>query len=177
VTSPWVPSAVTGVVALAGILATWRTGQQARTHDVRLAREERRQDRLANAYVELLTMAERVGQWASMVRPFIDTTPPQPVPPLPDLMEQARAEALIQAYGSPAVQELAASWRDAVRAIIRADRTLGIAAGAREAKEPIDSGDTWRKLDMELRPAERASRMNLAGQVNAELRGESDRGR
>ena len=71
-----------------------------------MAREARTQERLANAYVDLLDMAERTGQWAQSVRPMMDTIPPQPVPPLPELSEQARVEALVGAFGSNEVRRL-----------------------------------------------------------------------
>jgi hypothetical protein len=45
-------------------------------------------------------MVERIGQWAQMVKPMLETNPPQPVPPLPDLDEQAEAQALVNALGS-----------------------------------------------------------------------------
>jgi hypothetical protein len=54
-----------------------------------MAREARRQQRFADAYVELLCMVERMGHWA-ILRPMLETSPPRPVPPMPDAAEQTR---------------------------------------------------------------------------------------
>jgi hypothetical protein len=56
------------------------------------AKEARVQQRLENAYIELLDMTERAGQWVQTVYPMINTMPPQSDPPLPTLAEQAHTD-------------------------------------------------------------------------------------
>ena len=69
----WVGPVATATVRVVGIVGTWLTGKQSRDqalatlreqlgHDRLQAREAREQERLESAYLELLKMAERVGQ-------------------------------------------------------------------------------------------------------------------
>jgi hypothetical protein len=95
----------TSAVGGLGIVFTWLTGKQSRDqalatlraqlgHDRLQAREAREQERLASAYLELLKMAERVGQWAQMVYPVFQSGQP-PSTPLPSLEVQADTAALV----------------------------------------------------------------------------------
>ena len=68
----------TAVVALAGIGATLLAGKLAHGHSERMTLAARQRERLAEAYVRLLVLAWRVGQWAQMVEPmwtFTDRSP------------------------------------------------------------------------------------------------------
>ena len=49
-----------------------RMSAQRNDHEVLLAREARIQQRLEDAYVEVLTFVYRVGQWVDLTRPLID---------------------------------------------------------------------------------------------------------
>jgi hypothetical protein len=80
----------TVALGLAGIGATLLAGKFERGHSQRMADEARQQERLADAYVRLLVLVERVGQWAQMVMPLMDTDPPQPVRPLPGSMSRPK---------------------------------------------------------------------------------------
>jgi hypothetical protein len=84
------------IVGVAGIAATWLTAKQGRSHAERiseqqftherlLANQALKQQPLENAYIDLLDMAERAGQFVQMVYPMLDTNPPQPVRELPSL--------------------------------------------------------------------------------------------
>ena len=68
----WVSPVATASVGMAGILGTWLTGKQGRDdakaiasqklgHERLLAKEDRHQQRLEKAYVNLLDMMERAG--------------------------------------------------------------------------------------------------------------------
>lgn len=177
----WVGPTTAGVVGAAGILFTWLTGKQSRDqvermaqerlgHERTMAREAREQDRLGNAYVRLLGMAERVGQWAQMVKPMMDTVPPQPVRPLPGLDEQAEVEAVVNAFGSDAVRTALEAWRAIIKDTIA---TVGLIDLERDAQERNMSAETdfdpYLKLH-DLRPEERQAREALARQVGLELR-------
>ncbi|MET9303559.1 hypothetical protein ABZX66_30030 [Micromonospora aurantiaca] len=180
----WVGPVMTGAVGISvgitGIVATYKTGKQGRQHaevlarqqnehDAALAKEQRDQQRRSEAYVELLTMVERVGQWASMVRPMLDTNPPRPVPPLPELSEQARSNALVGAYASPAVKERYQAWRKVVMEAIGAVEDIEFALANPDAG--LSHIKPRRELDFKHRPAEGDARRALADQIAAELGG------
>lgn len=180
----WVGPVMTGAVGITvgitGIVATYKTGKQGRQHaealarqknehDAALAKEQRDQQRRSEAYIELLVMAERVGQWVSMVRPMLDTDPPRPTPPLPELLEQARSNALISAYASSAVKERYGAWREAVLKAIRAVEEIEFALS--RPRSDLDHVKPWRELDLTHRAAERETREALAGQIASELGG------
>jgi hypothetical protein len=57
----WVAPTATAALGTVGIVFTWLSGKQGREHAAAMAREERTQQRLADTYVALLDMAERVG--------------------------------------------------------------------------------------------------------------------
>ena len=105
-------AAAAGAVSAGGIGAyfTWKTGKQSRElvvrtlqdqfgHDRLQAREDREQQRLENAYIEPLKMTERVGNWAQMIYPMVQTGP-LPETPLPSLEVQADTAALLSAFGT-----------------------------------------------------------------------------
>jgi hypothetical protein len=181
----WVGPVATATVGAAGIFGTWLTGKQAgdRAADISrktltqqrlLSSEARKQQRLEDAYVELLDMAERAGQWAQMVLPMIDTNPPQPVPAeLPSLEEQAHTVALVQAFGSHEVLEWMKTWRAVVKKIITTVELIkweeADPATRQRAGEPIARV----ALD-ELRPQELGRREALAKQVAFELECRTD---
>jgi hypothetical protein len=161
-TPAWVTITVAAVGGLAAIGATLVSF----LYNARLNREARKQQRLAEAYVELLTFANKVGYWAALVQPALQTNPPQELPPLPLPAEQARVEALVAAYASEDMQEAVTSWR----AVVIAVRQVAILINfARDPASGIDSAKQWARLDLELRPAELAARDALGEQVAAEL--------
>jgi hypothetical protein len=160
---------VGGVIGVAGLLAGWLNLREGNKHEATMAREAREQERLGSAYVPLLRMAERMGQWAHLVAPMIEFNPPQPIPPLPDLAEQAEVAAVVKAYGSDATREVMDKWLEIVRKIVMAVQLVGFEREARERGEGGNFGQPYLKL-MDLRPAEAETRDALARQVAAELR-------
>lgn len=178
----WVgPTVVTGVVALAGMALTWRSGQKSQEtaerlhkqqldHELRKVAEERTQNRLGDTYVELLTMAEEVGQWASTVRPIMDTNPPQPVPPLPDLRQQARVGALVGAFGSDRIRDLMDEWMTVVKKMISTHELIDVEASDRQTGRPTTrQGPSLYGVIQDLRPKEREARAELTDCIAREL--------
>jgi hypothetical protein len=171
--SPVVASVSTGTVGVVGIWLTWLSGKQGRdhaetiagqklAHERLLAKEERRQQRLENAYIEFLDKSERVGHWAQISYPLFDSNPPAPVPPLPTLEEQARVDALVKAFGSDEVLTLAETWRSIVLKMIKCDRLIKMGLEHEIERSP--------RVDFaELQPQEREAREAIADQVAAEL--------
>jgi hypothetical protein len=178
----WVGPTVTGVVALAGIASTFATASRGRAQAERLAsqsydrsdaasREARRQERLATAYVEVLDIAEQVGQWAQSLSPVMDTIPPQPLPPLPPLPSQSRARALILAFGTDEALEALESWRTAVREVEHAHHSLQLAQRTleRHGVTGIDEASIWLNLGTVLKPGEVEARRHLSDVIAADL--------
>lgn len=165
----WVAPVSAAGGATIGALTTWLAGLGSRRHAATLAREERRQQRFADAYIELLITVEAMGQWAQLVRPMLDVG--QVPPTLPTFEQQARVQALLAGYATPEVKALFQTYSDAVLEIIKVDQLLGdlIQHGDREIG--VSRGELWQRLDTKLRPAEAAARKALADQVSAELRG------
>jgi hypothetical protein len=181
----WVAPVATAAVGVVGIAFTWLAGKQGRDHAERvaqigndhvaaMAREERTQQRLADSYVALLEMAERVGQWAQAVRPTMDTSPAQLVPPLPDLAEQATAEARVGAFGSIPVRERLEVWRSIVHDIIGKDYLIRLQeADAEQGRPAVEVGQPRLEIH-NARPKEREAREALAHQIAVELGHRSD---
>lgn len=156
----WIGTAGATVLGLAGITATLLAGKFERGHSERMTREAREQERLADAYVRLLVLVERIGQWANMVKPMWDTIPPQPVRPLPDLDEQAEAEAVVNAFGSDDVLKVFEAWRGIMRDIVAAVGLIELECTG------TDFGDEPYSKLYNLLPAEREAREALSRQVS-----------
>ena len=151
-------SVSTTVVAVVGIAATWHAGKRSGDQTLALARETRKQERLAEAHIALLEMSESVGAWAQSVKPFLDTIPPQPVPPLPPVEVQTKVGARVEAFGSAPVRGANEEWLSAVRAVLVSVQLLEF---------PEHDVEPLKRL-IERRPLERTLRAALAEAVRAE---------
>jgi hypothetical protein len=144
---------------------TWLATKQNSDDAGATAKEARVQQRLENAYIELLDMTERAGQWVQTVYPMINTMPPQSDPPLPTLAEQAHTEAVVRAFGSNEVRAHTETWRDLVRQVI-----LTVEQVKWEEGQPTQHSQPSPRLTLEqLRGEERTAREALADQVAVEL--------
>ncbi len=163
-----VSSAVLGAVGL--IVASYNSSRE-RAHALALAREARQQERLADAYVEVLRIVEEVAHWAQRVRPMLDTSPLPEPPPLPSIAEQIRMQALLGAFASEDVQARYEAWCQSVYAIQAADMELTWHERSvnRHGQSGIDDAEVWRRLALELKPKERVLRQALIDTVAAEL--------
>lgn len=173
----WVGTVATGAVGVAGIVGTWLTGKQSRDqalatlqqqlgHDRLQAREAREQERLESAYLELLKMAARVGVWAEMIYPVMQSGKP-PETPLPSLEIQADAAALVAAFGTPEVEEKLEAWRSVVKEMIA---QAGLVPWQDKRPADVPPGERIARAKIhELRPDEKRTRDELGAQVRAEL--------
>ena len=172
----WVSPVAIVTAGAMGVFFTWLSGQQARNHAERisnaqlanerqLAKEAREQERLENAYIQLLHTAELVGQWAESVLLMWDTDPPQPERPLPPLEEQVQTQALVAAFGSEAVRKYTRGWLTVVRAMQRTVQRIQ----CEEADPTRRSGENPRILLEKLREQERETREALEERVAIEL--------
>jgi hypothetical protein len=175
----WVAPAGTAAVGITGIAATFFTARQGRqhaenvaakknAHDLDLAREQRQQQRRAEAYVEILVIAEQVGQWVSSVVPMFDYG--QKVPDLPDLDRQARANALINAYGSSKAIVFYKAWRNAADEAFRAAMDVLLAERGENGHTDLVL-ERRKALDTDLRGKEADARKVLGDELAAELNG------
>ncbi len=150
----WVAPASSALIGLAGLAGGVTIAVTGRRHERHNAHEQWYRDRRAEAYLDLLDMAEGVGQWIEMVHPLMD---PRPVPDLPSLESQRRVRARIAAYGSRAVKDRMRAWD-----------TVGFAA--LRAAEGISRGDDNARLDLhERRGKEKEAREALADEIANEL--------
>lgn len=111
-------------------------------------------------------MAERVGQWAQMVYPVAQSGEP-PATPLPSLELQADTAALVAAFGTDEVREMAEAWQSVVKQMITAAELV-----AWEEADPSGrrlSGISQRAIIHQLRPEEKRTRDALGAQVRSEL--------
>ncbi|MEU6748505.1 hypothetical protein ABZ914_20005 [Spirillospora sp. NPDC046719] len=90
-------------------------------HERRTAHDEWLRDLRKEAYVGLVDMAEKAGQFVEGDRPVWESDPPAPPPELPDLDEQRKIMARVIAFGTEVVLALAGEWEEAVkRALVAA---------------------------------------------------------
>lgn len=175
------------VVGLAGIISTYLAGgrqqqtalavvRQQTDVQVAVAREERQQRRLEEAYLETLTALSHIYYWVFAVYPPITQTPEQyTMPPLPELPDNARKEAAWTAYWSPRVEQLMDEWQLTVRKLQHAGMSISMARAA-EAKGQ-QSGLDHPTLALELPGLKQAvvdADKSVRNQVRLELLGQSD---
>lgn len=160
---------------VSGVYFTWKSGKEAKTHAetvardqlthaLLLAREQREQQRMETAYIQLLVEAERTGNWANLVFSMLFANPPFPGPPSPD--QWAPVAAHVRAFGSARVKELMQEWRDVVDQLTELVRLItppGISV------EGGDERPEARREFIESRAKERTARLALADQVAIEL--------
>ncbi|WP_435070800.1 hypothetical protein, partial [Amycolatopsis thermoflava] len=165
----WVAPVAAAGGASIGSLTTWLAGQGSRRHTEALAREARRQQRFADAYIELLITVEAMGQWAQLVRPMLDVG--MSTPSLPSFEQQARVQALLAGYATPQVKALFETYSESIREIVKIDQRIADVIHFGDREIGVSRGELWQRLDMTLRPAEAAARKALANQVSIELAG------
>jgi hypothetical protein len=136
--SPVAGAVGTVTVGVAGIFATYKAGSrqqntalevvrlQAETQ-VAVAREERQQRRLEEAYLEMLAAITNIHYWVFTVYPVFTQSAEQfTMPPLPELPDSASKEALWTAYWSPRVEQLMRDWEASVRKLRSTGMRIGI---------------------------------------------------
>lgn len=184
--APVTGSVATVAVGVAGIVATYKAGsrqqetallvaQQQADAQVAVAREERQQRRLEEAYLEMLAALRLVHYWVFTVYPVITSGDKFTMPPLPELEDHKRKEALWSAYWSPKVERLMGEWETAVRELQQLGATIGIARSTEASGQQtgIDLTAAFLELPGRKQKVIEADRQ-VREQVRLELRGESD---
>ena len=138
---PW-PNLITGVVGVAGIagtiVAARITGKtqmavvrQQESAQVAIAREERQQRRFEDAYTEMLAAVTRIRYWVYTVYPPLTRTAEEfTMPPVPELPDAAKSEALWTVYWSPRVEQLMGEWEQSVRKLQVTGMVIGMGRAA-----------------------------------------------
>lgn len=72
-------------------------------HEQAIAKDQRVQERISSAYVEMLTMLDSIMGIVNATQPILEPGPEPP--PEPDQEKVGRVQALIAAFGSPEVKE------------------------------------------------------------------------
>jgi hypothetical protein len=157
----WVASVVTGLVGVVGIAGTYLNGRLQTNASVRLAREERTQNRLERAYLEVQRVVEHYSQWADATMPIISGTGHDPHPPLPENDGQMLDATALRLYWSPEVRELVLAWTDA-------RNRLAAQSLAARVHERLNA-DAWMKAP-DLKQAIRDAEEALLARMSEELR-------
>jgi hypothetical protein len=137
-----------GLAAFGGLLSTWLTNwlgvkrdQRKYQHERDMALEVRRQERLREAYIELLKYLSHHAEWAVSLQP-LPRPFPTPIPKAPDPMPRAevhRVTALVEAYGSPEVRKLLNGWREWAEKLSEADEIVSDALERRQPGQELDA--------------------------------------
>jgi hypothetical protein len=149
-----------------------------RGFEQRMVEEERRQQRLAEAYLEIMTTTIQIGY---SLRPAVTpkTTAETPKTTADDSQpgvvavreELVRATALAETFASADVNGLFESWRDLVYKVLEADvRFAANADTGQPGHTAIDMRLHWRRQARDLRLREADQRKALADLVATELR-------
>jgi hypothetical protein len=168
----WAAVIVSGVVGIAGVLSgIWLFARQAR-----LTRNERKSQRLADAYLEVLASVERESAWLNSwgVR-LHDQTDPEFLRrrlaemPRPDRSERAKVRALLAAFASDEVKACYAAWLQAANDIeIEHDNVrFNYEQDMSHPDELLDSKYLTELMKME--PTEEDARNALADKIAQEL--------
>jgi hypothetical protein len=118
------PSAIAGILVGSAVVSAFVTAVLGHWNELSRAREERRQRRLAETYIDVLKLALCIGDRAGALDPDMPEAARPKLPPMPSDEEQRTLRARLSAYGSPEM-------RDAYLDMVRLDRQLVEAAKAR----------------------------------------------
>ena len=165
------------IVGGIGIYSTLKLARLNATHTDKVARENRVQQRLADAYVKVLSLAEQEGQWIAATtyncsRDKGDLWESQEFreAPKPAITDRSSAAALLAAFGSAAVLAQHSAWRAAADAA--GEWIQGIDIGMHLNGAVPDENvppEQLKRLVYELQPKEAAARQALAEAVADEL--------
>jgi hypothetical protein len=167
-----ITTGVLGVVTCA--IAVWTTRMNVKT-----AREQRVQQRLAEAYLELLRLVEQEGSWVRQrienledraLDPYGYATSPMVSRqiPSPESTDAVTMTAILAAFGSDDVRQRHLEWRSAVTAIEREWDSLQWDWTENYDPEHQVTEDELREMT-KAKPREMATRQALAEAIRAEL--------
>jgi hypothetical protein len=166
-----------GLAAIGGLvsslIADWlggRRDQRKYKHERAMAIEARRQERLAQAYIDLLGYLSHHAAWAMSVRSYPAVKAPDPLL----RGEVKRVEALVESYGSPEVRGLLRVWRDRAGMIADADAMIGMVERSKNPSQELENEArqmhvpyraTGKRCSMPPKPSASGCGKELAGEV------------
>lgn len=183
----WVAPVATSVVALGGIASAYfsnRENQKANrtmsemqiSADFEKLTEERRQRRLEEAYIHLVTTLAERTPWVDKVYPMLTNTPEEyTMPPLEEPEDFIKREAYITAYWSPDVQDLVQEWNKCLREVRNAG--FDIQSFKEDGKDSGISGVEARKRLDEAKGKVRDADRKIRERVRDELMGVAEKGK
>ncbi|MEU4284852.1 hypothetical protein [Nocardiopsis dassonvillei] len=133
----WVAPVATSIVALGGIASAFFSNKENQKTtrlvseeqikaDFNKTKEERRQRRLEEAYIHLVTILAERTPWVDKVYPIFTNTPEEyTMPPLEEPEDFLKKEAYITAYWSPEVRDLVQDWNKCLREVRHAGFEVG----------------------------------------------------
>jgi hypothetical protein len=166
-----------GLLAAGSILSGWQASrvakkrdQAAHAHQLDMAREARRQERLERAYTELGIYLARQADWARSVHPFIGPVPaPEPVP----RQEMYRIEALVTNHGSPEVRALLDQWAEIARKIDNAGHVITMAEQSRDPGALDEEAHRERRALDDYRKALDDAARRISDRMHQEMDGQT----
>ncbi len=169
-----------GLLAVGSVLTGWQASrytrkreQTAQAHQMQMASEARRQDRIERAYTELGTFLAHQQDWARSVHPFIGPVPePDPMPRL----EANRIQALVMNHGSPEVQALLGRWGEIARKIEHAGHVITMAEQSRNPGELAEQARRERLALEDYRKELQQAATRIFDRMSAELNGQPAQG-
>jgi hypothetical protein len=158
---------------LSGLLTNWLGGRRDHRkydHERDMAREARRQDRLAQTYIELHRYLSHYWDWARSVRPLWG---PIPAPERLPREERWRIEALVTAYGSEEVRQLLDEWGEHAATIENADQMMRLVEESKNPSAQLDEeAQREHRALRDYKEAMHAADETIRERVRRELRGE-----
>jgi hypothetical protein len=137
-----------------------------------MALEARRQERLEQAYIELLGYLSHYAEWTRSAQRLLGLPNPPPDPPPREQLN--RVEALIEAHGSQEVRRLLREWREHAAKLQYADDSLPLV----NLHDEADADDeAWTQDLNKARSAHRKATLKadqaIRDRIRQELAGEA----
>jgi len=167
----WVAPVATAAVGIAGIYGTWRTGKDGREHAEHVAEQNaaaalkrEREARRAAAYLDVLTMVNRMTAGANTITAVVQFEDNEEMP-FPTRAEQTEINAKLSLYGTPPAREAFKTWFDSTRRMMTTHVHLQLDSESEESKE---RAEIRKRLEEERQEMVQASQA-LADLMNSEL--------
>ena len=169
-----------GLVAGSMLLSAWQTSRNAskrdeaaHVHELQMAQEARRQDRLERVYNELGIYLGHWTEWARSVHPFMG---PRPRPRRVSSEEEWRIQTAVINHGSLEVHQLLTQWFERRRKIEHADIVISTAETHPDSGELNEQARQERLALEDHRKALYEADAAIREQMHKELNGKAAQG-
>jgi len=124
-----------GAVGTAGVLVAGLGGWRQRVHDRTMKQEDRRQERLEETYLALVSFVERRIRQVDAIRPIVE---PHPKPPEITAEEIQRVYSLVKLHASTEVSKLLDEFNDVGTNVHTADFAMRMLEDARKLGRSVE---------------------------------------